>query len=164
MPSRKEYKCEDVLGSGRNPNGIGNGNRSGGTTWWIGVRLSGRGAWRDMWDDAWTHGRSSGFPGQQLLFAYTQSTPALPPFLLSFLHSLLLDAARPHTSVFHVELAYPRTTCTPCQPAVTLMRAHHSHGIQLSSSQEVHGCALNARSLKGHTETMIAVNDNACMR
>lgn len=58
LPSRKEYKCEDVLGSGKNPNGIGSGNRSGRTTWWrIGVRLPERGAWRDMWDDAWTHGQ-----------------------------------------------------------------------------------------------------------
>lgn len=40
--SGKEYKREDVRGNGRNPNGIGSGNRSGGTTWRrIGVSLAG---------------------------------------------------------------------------------------------------------------------------
>lgn len=38
LPSWREYKREDVLGSGRNPNGIGNGNRSGRTTVVVDVR------------------------------------------------------------------------------------------------------------------------------
>lgn len=79
-PSRRGYKCEDVLDSGRNPNGIGSGNRSGGTR--IGARLVERGVTCGMM--LGHMGTSSGFPGQELLFAYTQSTPTFTFLPLCF--------------------------------------------------------------------------------
>lgn len=40
-------------------------------------------------------GRSSGFSGQELLFAYTQSTPTFPPFLPPFRCSAHTPACPP---------------------------------------------------------------------
>lgn len=92
------YKCEDVLDSGRNPNGIGSGNRSGGTR--IGVRLVERGVTCGMM--LGHMGTSSGFPGQELLFAYTQSTPTFTFLPLCFFVSFFSCACihtRTHTYI-----------------------------------------------------------------
>lgn len=93
------YKCEDVLDSGRNPNGIGSGNRSGGTR--IGVRLVERGVTCGMM--LGHMGTSSGFPGQELLFAYTQSTPTFTFLPLCFFVSFFSCACihtRTHTYIY----------------------------------------------------------------
>lgn len=89
--SCRVYKCEDVLGSGRNLNGIGTGNRSGRTTRRIGAEVGGPRARVTCGMMLGHTGRRSGFPGQEeLLFAYTQSTPTSPPFLpVSMLHTHL---------------------------------------------------------------------------
>lgn len=94
-PSGRGYKCEDVLDSGRNPNGIGSGNRSGGTR--IGVRLVERGVTCGMM--LGHMGTSSGFPGLELLFAYTQSTPTFTFLPLCFFVSFF-SCACIHTHVF----------------------------------------------------------------
>lgn len=112
-PSRRGYKCEDVLDSGRNPNGIGSGNRSGGTR--IGARLVERGVTCGMM--LGHMGTSSGFPGQELLFAYTQSTPTFTFLPLCFFVCFFSCACihththkRTHTRVFaHSNACLPRT-------------------------------------------------------
>lgn len=94
-PSGRGYKCEDVLDSGRNPNGIGSGNRSGGTR--IGVRLVERGVTCGMM--LGHMGTSSGFPGLELLFAYTQSTPTFTFLPLCFFVSFF-SCACIHTHTY----------------------------------------------------------------
>lgn len=84
-----------MLDSGRNPNGIGSGNRSGGTR--IGVRLVERGVTCGMM--LGHMGTSSGFPGLELLFAYTQSTPTFTFLPLCFFVSFF-SCACIHTHVF----------------------------------------------------------------
>lgn len=86
-----------MLDSGRNPNGIGSGNRSGGTR--IGVRLVERGVTCGMM--LGHMGTSSGFPGLELLFAYTQSTPTFTFLPLCFFVSFFSCACiHTHTRIY----------------------------------------------------------------
>ena len=90
--SGKEYKREDVRGNGRNPNGIGSGNRSGGTTWRrIGVSLAG------TWSAAWHVGWCLDTRAEVVDFLARSSCLLTPNQLQPFPHFFLrFDAPRIH--------------------------------------------------------------------